>query len=1249
MAQEQVLPTRCGLPPLVTPAERERQRELASYFSAASVTLAQYTPTTLSQPRISPDAVLTALAQLGAVRLGCDRAFISLIDGRHQYIIAEATRTVSIRDPDCYSPEDAIYLGMQTLDITFGVCPNTMNVFTDRTGELEINSENIMADKTRYIIRDFQADAHYRTRPYVKGWPHMRYYAEVPLICPRGYVIGSYCVVDNKLRDDFNEESFRILTEVSLTIMDHLELMKTRHNHSRAEKLMEGLGSFMGGDSCLNTVNLAPLGSERSTEDNVEPAYNPTLDCASCDAANPSEGLRSSSTRTPSVLSSSDGSAPPETPLTTTSNPQSSTSSRNPELWASSSSLNGQNSLDRVDAARRSLQESAVSDEMRRTFCYAASVIRKSMRIDGVVFLDACLAQSNIFTTLKTPTAPGLVDAPIPNGEVYHIDNGTQSMSAKLGFSTSSGDSIAKNESSKDCPNLPEPLLQRMIRIYPRGQIFSADEFGPLSPWTDKYGDDIPIRTPDLSEEPPIESLQRKMDIARMFELFQGARSIIFLPLWDFQRERWFATALGWTTDPERLFEAADLTYLSAFGNSIMAEIARFEALATSRAKSDFISSISHELRSPLHGILASVELLREALTLPPGSSAVDMIDMIESCGNTLLDTLTNLLDFAKINHLVQSQPHKDSIVSGDNEQKGPRIDISLPVDLGLLVEDVVEGVYLGHFSKRSFNTELPNQDWIPSHTQSRLPKETNNARPLVTFDISSMDWLININVGAWKRIVMNIFGNALKYTSTGHIQVGLRLENLEGESDVPANAICFEVIDTGIGMSADYLKHRLFTPFAQENSLTVGTGLGLSIVHQIVRNLNGKVEVKSELEVGTHVKVLVPLGSRTDEIHSTSPDNIKYPAFDPDKQLSGQTLCIMLPDLDHESSQIPKVDPTHSSVKRNPNLAIETSLCKMATEWFGMKVVLGNSIGYVSADVYIVEDSLLDDIATARIPTSTEGISTREKIAPVLVLCYKSRTRATDFKVDGKELIYLRHPIGPKKLFTVICNAISSIRMPKPQSTSISPSDDDQEQSKEVSDVATLPSAIAQITITESTSMSLKEPSSPDARDAQKIGTKPSDQLFPHRQHVLCVDDNAINLKIITTAVSKLDCTHVAASDGLQAVQAYKASTRSFDYVFMDVNMPVMDGFAATRAIRLFEQENQLPPSRIIALTGLGSAASQQEALSCGMDLFLTKPVPMKRLRSLIQGHNDEKSHDQRNDLVIRHPAQPTNTRGFG
>lgn len=105
--------------------------------------------------------------------------------------------------------------------------------------------------------------------------------------------------------------------------------------------------------------------------------------------------------------------------------------------------------------------------------------------------------------------------------------------------------------------------------------------------------------------------------------------------------------------DVDWFSRAEDLSYLAAFGNSIMAEVARLDTIAVDRAKSDFISSISHKLRSPLHGIFASVEFLQDtAVDLFQNS----MIDAIERCGRTLLDTIQHVLDFAKINNLTRSK-----------------------------------------------------------------------------------------------------------------------------------------------------------------------------------------------------------------------------------------------------------------------------------------------------------------------------------------------------------------------------------------------------------------------------------------------------------------------------------------------------------------------------------------------------------------------------------------------------------------
>jgi signal transduction histidine kinase len=138
----------------------------------------------------------------------------------------------------------------------------------------------------------------------------------------------------------------------------------------------------------------------------------------------------------------------------------------------------------------------------------------------------------------------------------------------------------------------------------------------------------------------------KQAEAKALLQMLPGARTVVLFPLWDSHRERWFAGSFAWTTRSTRvLTRAEDLSYLAAFGNSIMAEVARLDTIAANRAKSDFISSISHELRSPLHGILASVEFLQDTgVDLFQNS----MIDTIERCGRTLLDTIQHVLDLRR-------------------------------------------------------------------------------------------------------------------------------------------------------------------------------------------------------------------------------------------------------------------------------------------------------------------------------------------------------------------------------------------------------------------------------------------------------------------------------------------------------------------------------------------------------------------------------------------------------------------------
>jgi CheY-like chemotaxis protein len=120
-----------------------------------------------------------------------------------------------------------------------------------------------------------------------------------------------------------------------------------------------------------------------------------------------------------------------------------------------------------------------------------------------------------------------------------------------------------------------------------------------------------------------------------------------------------------------------------------------------------------------------------------------------------------------------------------------------------------------------------------------------------------------------------------------------------------------------------------------------------------------------------------------------------------------------------------------------------------------------------------------------------------------------------------------------------------------------------------------------------------------------------------------LLVDDNPINLKILTTYMKKLRLPYRTATNGQQAADLFREGSGLYKCVFMDISMPVMDGFEATRQIRSTEMEKSLHRCTIFALTGLASADAQQEAFTSGIDLFLTKPVKLAELSQILSARN--------------------------
>lgn len=134
-----------------------------------------------------------------------------------------------------------------------------------------------------------------------------------------------------------------------------------------------------------------------------------------------------------------------------------------------------------------------------------------------------------------------------------------------------------------------------------------------------------------------------------------------------------------------------------------------------------------------------------------------------------------------------------------------------------------------------------------------------------------------------------------------------------------------------------------------------------------------------------------------------------------------------------------------------------------------------------------------------------------------------------------------------------------------------------------------------------------------------------PKQRQQQQQTEFLLVDDNPINLKILSSYLHKLGLAYQTATNGREALDVYKRDPAQCKCIFMDISMPVMDGFEATRLIRAHEAElggggGVLPPASIFALSGLASSSAQQEAFWSGVDLFLTKPVKLKELGSILR-----------------------------
>ncbi|MEW6057924.1 MAG: response regulator [Bdellovibrionota bacterium] len=520
-------------------------------------------------------------------------------------------------------------------------------------------------------------------------------------------------------------------------------------------------------------------------------------------------------------------------------------------------------------------------------------------------------------------------------------------------------------------------------------------------------------------------------------------------------------------------------------------------ALAAAQIKSEFLANMSHEIRTPMNGIIGMTDLLlKTSLT----TRQKDFVDTVRLSADSLLTVINDILDFSKL------------------EAGKLRFEV-LDFNLRTSIEGVMD--LLSH-TAQSKGVEL---------VYSIDPKA-----PL----------LLKGDHGRLRQVLTNLLGNALKFTSKGQVDLEVSCE----QEDETKATLLFKVRDTGVGIRKEELP-KLFKAFSQADSSTArkygGTGLGLAISEQLVKRMEGMIEVQSEFGEGSLFSFTARFTKGQNEKDVISRGALATPGA---STLRGKRILV----VDDNETNLKHV----SRLMEMWNLRITSSRdSRMALELLKDEAQNGDPFQLALIDMGM---PFLDGLSLAKKIREDSSISTM----PLLLMMTQPHKRSAEMESLGIAAELMK-PLKQSYLLDAVIQTMSG-PLEETQTTAI-----------------------------------------PRQAESQKQA---------HPAKILIVEDNTTNRRIAVMQLEELGYVADAVTNGLEALAALEKT--NYDIILMDCQMPEMDGFQATAAIRKKEENSR--HTVIIAMTANALEGDREQCLEAGMDDYLTKPTKVQNLRFTLE-----------------------------